>query len=341
MPADSPAPRRAEVSPGDRAASRLPFGDDDLFGDAFADPGPGGAPATPSRGESAPPTREVFEDVEIAPAEPTAGRQADKEKKGADKGPEDKGSVFGWLGVDKGWDAKRKGREIGSWDRFEDDEDDGTGWKGGSVTDDPDLGPGIPSRGSDEYQDPREGDQSFTGSARFDIEDPDFTSEEIARIRRKVTQGTDRELSEKEIWFVATGAGEIGSWGMKALLKENEEELRDALFIGLYGIGTGSLAYIDAEGGPVGMKRSDRRLVSAAKRVARDNEMPLKSATSRWAITDIGVALREGYRGMNLMAFDINGRLGEWRSSSDTSDRVSEDNLVAAAEFVTALIREI
>jgi hypothetical protein len=277
----------------------------------------------------------VYEDVEVG--------GLDAPKNGA-KDPEEKGSVFGWLGVDKGWDAKRKGREIGSWDKFEEeDEDDGPGGagrKGGSVDDD--LGAGVQSRRSGaDYEDPRGDDQSFTGSARLDVDDPDFTSDEIARIRRKVTQGVDRELAEKEIWFVGTGAGEIGAWGMRAFLKENEEELRDALFIGLYSVGTGTLSYVDAEGGPVGTVRSDRRMVSAAKRVARERETPMKAATSHWTITDIGLALRERYRGMNLMAFDINGRLGDWRSAEDTSDHVSEENLAQAADFVTALIREL
>jgi hypothetical protein len=128
---------------------------------------------------------------------------------------------------------------------------------------------------------------------------------------------------------------------MRAFLKENEEDLRDALFIGLYGVGTGSLAYIDAEGGPIGTARSDRRVVSAAKRVARDRELPLAAATSNWAVTDIGVALRNRYRAMSVMAFDINGRIGNWRSTEDTAERVEEENLTAAADFVTALIREL
>jgi hypothetical protein len=323
--------RSAEAETAARPTPRLPFGDDDLIDDAFADSGP----APRQRGEEATeaaPVGPVYTDAEVG------GLDAPKNSA---KDPDEKGSVFGWLGVDKGWDAKRKGREIGSWDKFEEeDEDGGAGWKGGSIDDD--LGTGVPSRAfAAGYQDPRGEDQSFTGSTRLDVDDPDFTSDEIARIRRKVTQGVDRELSEKEIWFVATGAGEIGAWGMRAFLKENEEELRDALFIGLYGVGTGTLSYIDAEGGPIGTARSDRRMVSAAKRVARDREIKLKAATSHWAFTDIGAALRERYRGMSLMAFDINGRLGEWRSSEDTSDQVSEENVAAAADFATALIREL
>lgn len=313
---------------GSRRAPRLPFSDDDLLDEAFTD---SGAPRRAPRDQAPRPSGPLSEDVEVAAPEASTGSKKDSEEKG---------SVFGWLGVDKGWDAKRKGREIGSWDKFEDDEDDDIGWKGGAVSDDVDAP--VPShRSGDLYRDPRGDDQSFTGSTRLAVDDPDFTSDEIARIRRKVTQGVDRELSEKEIWFVGTGAGEIGAWGMRALLKENEEELKDALFIGFYGVGTGTLGFVDAQGGPVGTRRSDRRMVSAAKRVARDQELPIRPATSHWGVTDVGEALRERYRAMSIMAFDINGRLGEWRSSRDTSDRVSEENIAAAADFATALIREL
>ena len=36
-----------------------------------------------------------------------------------------------WLGVDDDFDAKRSGRDIGSWDNFEGDD----GWKGGATGD--------------------------------------------------------------------------------------------------------------------------------------------------------------------------------------------------------------
>ena len=69
----------------------------------------------------------------------------------------------------------------------DDDDDDGFGWKGGWAGDDP-------------------------------IEDEDFAANEAARIRRRVTEMVDRELIEKEVWFVATGAEEVGTVGMQAFL---------------------------------------------------------------------------------------------------------------------------
>lgn len=43
----------------------------------------------------------------------------------------DEGSMSQWLGVDEDYDAKRSGRNIGSWDKFEGDDS----WKGGAASD--------------------------------------------------------------------------------------------------------------------------------------------------------------------------------------------------------------
>lgn len=62
----------------------------------------------------------------------------------------DESSMSDWLGVDKDYDAKRSGRDIGSWDNFEGDD----GWKGGATGDasltEADLREAITSMGDDE-----------------------------------------------------------------------------------------------------------------------------------------------------------------------------------------------
>ena len=50
-----------------------------------------------------------------------------------------------------------------------------------------------------------------------------------ARIRRRVTETVDRELTEKEIWFVATGSEEVGTLGMQALLRDVTARDNDAV----------------------------------------------------------------------------------------------------------------
>ncbi|MCE5191272.1 MAG: M28 family peptidase [Actinomycetia bacterium] len=214
-----------------------------------------------------------------------------------------------WLGLGSTFEVREQGRKIGHWENFDDDDDDGFGVKGGTA-----------------------GDPAF--------DDPAFAADEAARIRRRVTTGIDRALTEKEVWFVATGAEEVGTSGMLAFLKEYEEDLRDALIINIDNVGTGSLFWVTSEG----MARRyhcDRRLASSAKRVARDEELPVRGKEYRSLSTDATPALARGFKAMSVMAFDINGRLPNWHWRTDTAENVEPENVELAATFVTKLIREL
>ena len=87
-----------------------------------------------------------------APAAPAAKPQKrglgglfDRKKKN------EQDSMSDWLGVEDGYDAKKSGRGIGSWDNFEDDDD---GWKGGATSSDgasaEDMLAAVASMGDDE-----------------------------------------------------------------------------------------------------------------------------------------------------------------------------------------------
>jgi Peptidase family M28 len=235
--------------------------------------------------------------VAPAPASAPAPEAPSSEHKG----------VREWLGVGRDFDARKKGRDIGSWDNFE--EDDDTGRKGGAA-------------GVDE------------------IDDPGFTASEAARIRRRVTEGLDRALADKEVWFVATGAEEVGTAGMKVFLKEYAAELRDAVILNLDNLGSGALYYITSEG----MSRhydGDRRLISAAKRVVRELQMDVRGREYRGLSTDATPALARRFRALSVMAFDINGRLPDWHWKTDTVENVTPENLTKAADFVTEMVREL
>lgn len=213
-----------------------------------------------------------------------------------------------WLGLGGDFDARRKGKEIGSWDNF-DEEDDESGWKGGAASVD-------------------------------DPEDPGYTASVVARIRRKVTTNIDRDLVEKEVWFVATGAEEVGTVGMKAFLSEYGDELRDAAIINLDNLGSGALAYVTREG-MAKLYSSDRRLVGATRRAVREADLPVKGREYRGLSTDATPALARGFRAMSVMAFDINGRLPNWHWATDTADNVTPANIETAVDLVTAIIREL
>lgn len=214
--------------------------------------------------------------------------------------------VSEWLGVEDGFDARDEGRKIGSWDSF-DDED--AGFKGGWAGDDP-------------------------------IGDPQFAANEASRIRKRVAEGTDHSLAEKEVWFVATGAEESGTWGMRAFLQEHESELRGAFIINIDNIGAGNLYWITKEG----MARryaSDRRLMSAARKVSREDEILVKGREYKGLSTDATPALARKFKAMSIMAFDINGRLPNWHWRTDTSDNVQAENVDNVVRLVEGIIREL
>jgi hypothetical protein len=279
----------------------------------------GGGPARPQRGVPAPTADLDGEDGIFGPAPVSTPEATEPARTGAEpkrglfgrrKPAEDRHGVRDWLGVDDDFDAKKAGRGIGSWDNFPDeDDDDDSGWKGGTAV--------------------------IEG-----LDDPDFAASEAARIRRRVTMNVDRELVEKEVWFVATGAEEVGTVGMKAFLKEMGPELGDASIINLDNLGSGSVFYVTREGMA---KRydSDRRLVGAARRAAREADLPVAGREYRGLSTDATAALARRFRAVSVMAFDINGRLPNWHWATDTTDNVSEENIELAVDFVSALIKEL
>ncbi len=228
---------------------------------------------------------------------------------GRKKQRRESGEVKDWLGVDEEFDARKAGKEIGSWDNFgEDDDDDGFGWKGGWAGDDP-------------------------------IGDPDFAASEAARIRRRVTESVDRELTEKEVWFVATGAEEVGTLGMQALLRDYGDDLKDALIINIDGCGSGQLSWASTEG-MARRYRADRRLVGLARRVSRETEILVKPREYKGLSTDATPALARGYHAFSIMAFDPNGLPVNWHWKTDTADTLDPALIETTAEFVTAMIRE-
>ncbi|MBI5231859.1 MAG: M28 family peptidase [Coriobacteriales bacterium] len=221
--------------------------------------------------------------------------------------PED---VRGWLGVDEDFDARKTGAEIGTWDQFggeEEDEDD-WGWKGGRAGEDP-LG------------------------------DPEYTTDVVARIRRKLEDAPDRDYSDKEVWFVATGAEESGTWGMRAFLDDYGPDVRDAFIINIDNVGAGSLYWITAEG-MARKYRSDRRLTSLAKRVSREQEILVKPRVYNGLSTDATPALARGYKAMSVMAFGAGGEIEGWHWPSDTASRIQPELLERTATFVAEMIKE-
>jgi len=117
-------------------------------------------------------------------------------------------SASAWLGVDDDYNATRAGRDIGSWDNFDEDDQ----WKGGASV----------------Y--------------------PGMEAEEYDEVREEVGTRARRDLLGKEVWFVALGASSADHAGMKDLLAEHDRDLRGAIIINLECVGAGEICYLEREG---------------------------------------------------------------------------------------------
>ncbi len=288
----------------------------------FAAVGPDAAPAPAPRSAryDETPDEELALDAEVLPADvagigederPHSGRGGILGRIGRKREKHTSEEVSDWLGVDEGFDARKAGKDIGSWDNFggeDDTADDGFGWKGGWAGDDP-------------------------------IGDPEFAANEAARIRRRVTESVDRELTEKEIWFVATGCEEVGTFGMQALLRDYGDDLRDALIINIDGAGAGNLFWASAEG-MARRYRANPRLVGLARRVSRETEILVKPRVFKGLSTDASPALARGYKAISIMALDADGLPAHWHWRDDTVENLDPETIERVAEFVTAMVRD-
>lgn len=214
-----------------------------------------------------------------------------------------------WLGLDEDFNARKTGKDIGSWDNFGSDDDDGFAWKGGSA-------------GGD-----FEGDDSFA-------------AEQAALIRSRILDRFDAGVDDKEIWFVATGAQCQNSSGMKAFLEEYGAELREAHFINVDAVGQGNLFW-RAEEGRNRLYKASTRLVSVARRVSRNEEIRAKAARKYGVDTDATAALRKGFKAITITR--LGGSLAPVNRCSvgDRFAQVDLDVVDETARFVKAMVKEL
>lgn len=246
---------------------------------------------------------------------PAHGRKKKKDKHGrhsaGEPGDFANNNEADWLGLGTDFDARSAGKEIGSWDNFEEssEDDEGFYWKGGAAS----------------------GDM---------IEDPSFAADFAAKLKdRFSTDFSASNADEKELWFVATGAYSIHAAGMKAFLDLNGSDLKDALFINLETLGAGNLHWY-AEEGLGSSHKASPRLVSLIRRAARIDNIKVKAAHDRSIATDATPALARGMRGMTVTRLERNGKPLHWRSVDDTIADISVENIDEAVQLIETMVRE-
>ena len=231
-------------------------------------------------------------------------------------------SLSDWLGVDEGFDAKKDGRKIGSWDNFSDED---RSWRGGGTY--------IPA--ADEAVDT--GQENWDEQGIFDEDAEPMELVDRREVREAIMAMDDSDLTSHEIWFVATGASSHDHAGVKAFLQEYKNELRGAFVIHLRAVGSGKLTLITKEGA-YARRNADRRLVNLMRRVGKDLARPLDTAELSWTDTEASTFLRAGFRGLSLMGLTKGvPALSSW--TGDTADKLDEEQIASAVDIITETIR--
>lgn len=142
-----------------------------------------------------------------------------------------------------------------------------------------------------------------------------------------------------EVWFVALGAELAANGGMKDFLASHRDELKGAIFIDLEALGAGNLTCINSEGTYFPVKPSSR-MARYARKAASALGIHVGEGSMLWRDTAATVALRQGCQAMHFAGME--GELPvNAASKNDTVEHISEDAMLANADFVVEVLKQI
>ena len=216
-----------------------------------------------------------------------------------------------WLGLEEGYDAKKNGAQIGSWDNFADD--------------DSAQGQGNPNRWKG-------------GAAPRRTRRPSVEGEEAARARRAAMRLGDRDLTAHEVWFLLTGAGEAGNAGIRDFISTYRDQLNGAYFINLECLGAGRQSLVVEERADHSSIKADRRLVNIFGQASVDINRPLALARMPWRSSDASVALDCGMRAVTLCGVD-RGVPANAQWTGDSPEKLDAEAIEDAVDMVVEVIR--
>jgi len=148
-------------------------------------------------------------------------------------------------------------------------------------------------------------------------------------------------LQRTEVWVLCSGCEEVGCYGMLAFLKAHKEKLGQAYFIDLEGVGVGQLYYASREGMTKAYPSHPELVAMAEKVAARRPELIAGPKVLAAGYTETGVVVKEGLKGITLIALSRQGFLPYWHQPEDTINKIEEETLARAHEFVWEMMREI
>ncbi|MDW8212681.1 MAG: hypothetical protein RMJ55_03930 [Roseiflexaceae bacterium] len=145
-------------------------------------------------------------------------------------------------------------------------------------------------------------------------------------------------LQHTEVWMIGVGSDTRGA-GIDDLLRRYPFEPQQTIFVGLDGIGSGTLCYLAAEGA-LRPQLADSLLLRLAARVVDSGQAAAKPCVCRCA-TYAGVLRRRGWRAMGIASLDAQKRIPHRYERSDDLSRLDAEHLDNAVRLVVGLARAL
>jgi hypothetical protein len=148
-------------------------------------------------------------------------------------------------------------------------------------------------------------------------------------------------LEHTEVWVLCSGSEEVGCHGMVEFLRAHGEELREAIFIALEGVGVGQVRYSVREG-ILWPYPTPPELIRLAERVvARRPDLDPRPVPLHGGYTETGAVIAAGLRGMTLLCLTPEGSLPYWHQQEDTFGKLDSAALDRAGDFLSELLTEL
>ena len=147
-------------------------------------------------------------------------------------------------------------------------------------------------------------------------------------------------LQNTEVWLAFTGCEESGCDGMLALLKENGDALKDALFMDIEMVGIGdSLCYIQEEGN-LHRQTIPEQVEALVKEVGKPYGIHSIRTPPVGAFTEAGTLWAYDFKAVCLSAhYQGSPILPEWHRMTDIPDRLQVTTLDRVQKLIWDLLR--
>lgn len=140
-------------------------------------------------------------------------------------------------------------------------------------------------------------------------------------------------FAETELWFLLTGAEEVGTRGMKHFMRHAELDPATTLFINLDNLGGGKLHYLLGEG-MLAFRPYGSHMTALAQRMAAEHAGRVRPKKNLLLPTDGMVPAKAGYQAISFLAFQEDGSLPNYHWYTDTIDKIDRELLHFTERFI-------